>query len=511
MLQGLDKALAAVGERKELAEAILEFARQTYGGDHGFLLDLEETTGSLRDIASFGDVEEMLNQDMRIFMQYASDHPTDPASVILAPEAGKLKQLSARKSVRRDMTKGVLIFPLAAGDQAMGALYLGEKTAGKLKLKSVKEKDLLQTGQILGRILRLDRNYQKIALQNRALQQELRGSETIDRLIGTSEAIARVRRAIELVAETDIPVTLIGEPGTGRSTAAEALHYHSLRKRKPFVMLPLADLPEEMHAGLIFGQGSGAKNAPARGRRGALRDTRGGTLVLEGIENLAPALQEKIVRAMETGTARAEGEDEDYPVDVRFVFTATRNPRDMFEAKELSQDFYLKLNIFPVLMAPLRDRISDLPILVEHFIEEATAAFGKNIAGVSSEVYDFLGTWEWPGNLDELESEIRQAVLRTPDQDIMTASMLSTPLISRRQPAQVDTGEGTLKQRVARIEKRMIMDALEKNKHNQSVTADQLGLSRQALINKLHRYGIETGRKYKRKMREIAAKAKKEE
>ena len=233
--------------------------------------------------------------------------------------------------------------------------------------------------------------------------------------------------------------------------------------------------------------------------------------MLEGIDTLSIEVQEKLVRTMDSGTGTTEGNEEEYPVDVRFVFTSAKNPRDLFEAKSLSQEFYLKLNIFPVLMPPLRNRIEDLPLLVEHFIEEAMASFGKSISGVATEVYDFLGTWEWKNNLDELEAEVRRAVLRTPDQGLMTASMLSTPLISRRQPAQLDTGEGTLKQRVARIEKRMIMDALEKNRHNQSTTADQLGLSRQALINKLHRYGIETGRKYKRKMREIAAKVKKGE
>ncbi|GBE31088.1 hydrogenase transcriptional regulatory protein hupR1 [bacterium BMS3Bbin04] len=176
----------------------------------------------------------------------------------------------------------------------------------------------------------------------------------------------------------------------------------------------------------------------------------------------------------------------------------------------LVRDFYLKIMQFPVLFPPLRQRIEDLPVLVDYYVEEASVTFGKVISNVNNQIFDFLGTHNWLGNLDELEKEIRQAVLRTPDGGELCTSHLSVHLISRREPAMVDTGEGTLKQRIARIEKRMIMDSLEKNKHNQSTTADQLGLSRQALINKLHRYGIETGRKYKRKMREIEERAKME-
>lgn len=138
----------------------------------------------------------------------------------------------------------------------------------------------------------------------------------------------------------------------------------------------------------------------------------------------------------------------------------------------------------------------------------AASQFGKKISGINSDIYDYLGSWEWPGNVAELETEIRKAVLRTPERGgTISQNSLSKHLISKREPAITLPKEGTLKQRIAGIEKHLIMDALEQYKHNQSTTADKLGLSRQALINKLHRYGIETGRKYKKRLKEIAAQA----
>jgi len=510
-LKDFEKILSFVGERQKLAEQVLKSATAQFGGDHGFLLEFEETTGSLREIATFGEVEDMLNQDMRIFAQYAAHHPEEKESIVIAPVAKEVKKLSARKSVRRDMTLAALIFPIYSEGKSFGVIYLGEKKKGALKIKTLKVKAVQDTAQTLGRVFNLDRTIQSVTLQNKALQDEIKQEATFDSLVGRSDAIMRVRRAMELVAETDIPVTIIGEPGTKKEIAGEAIHNNSARKKKPLVILPLADIPEKLIGGFMFGRMAGIRGTTIKGKQGAIRDGKGGTLVLQDIENLSKKYQKKLVDGLEKGRCEVDGGPEDYRVDVRLICTTSKNPRQLFDDGIITKELYLKLNIFPLIMPPLRDRVEDLPIMVESMVHEHMAVFGKNISGISSEVYDFLGTWDWKNNYAELEKEIRQAVLRTPDQGQLVTASLSRPIISSQQPTAVDTGEGTLKQRVATIEKRMIMDALEKCNHNQSLTADQLGLSRQALINKLHRYGIETGRKYKRMLKEIEEQAEQEE
>ncbi|MBS1261083.1 MAG: Hydrogenase transcriptional regulatory protein hupR1 [Calditrichaeota bacterium] len=509
MEEQLERALQQVGSRQEMAQALLEYAQSVYGGDHGLLLEMEETTGSLRELASTGDVPEMLNQDMRIFAQFAADHPTDPNGVLIASKVKDVKKLAARKSVRREMTDSVIIFPLAAGTTSMGAVYLGSRGDKGLKFKGNKAKTFLQTGRVLGHLINVDRTLNRLSVQVSNWREKKEQDVAFGELPGDGAEIKRVRRSLELVVDMDIPVTLIGEKGTGRWIAAEALHRNGPRRKNPIVRLPLADIPKDLHGGNIFGKAPGAKDAPVRGRRGAMRDARNGTLILEDAHLLHKDLQRRIARTLESGLATLDGEREEYPVNVRIVMISTRNPGEMRDKGELINDFYLKMMQFPIVFPPLRKRIDDLPALVEHFANEASVTFGKVISGVNNQIYDFLGTYDWPGNLDEFEHEIRQAVLRTPDQGEIGPNQLSVHLISRRDPSMLDTSEGTLKQRVARIEKRMLMEQLEKNRHNQSMTADQLGLSRQALINKLHRYGIETGRKYKRRLREIEAQAQK--
>ncbi len=499
-----NKAIASIGDEKELASAVLDIAREYFGGDHGVLLELEDTTGDLREIATYGSIEEMLNQDMRIFAQYATDHPNDPESVIIAPEAKEVKKLAARKSVRRDMTEEVLLFPLVSGNMAVGAIYLGSKQTGSIHFSGIDESHVMLTGSLLGEMIGIDRTIRRLHRQNSALQRQVQNVTTFDNLVGTSEGIKRIKNAIDLVLDTDIPVTLIGEKGTGKRLIASIIHNQSSRRERPFIVFEASEIPEQLLAGALFGQASGVRGAPSKGRFGALREAKGGTLFINDMEVLPLAVQSQLMTALERGEMIPIGDDREYLVDVRLVFATRKNIKTMYNEGEIKPDLYQRLCQFPILIPPLRDRIEDIPLLVPYFVEQAASTFGKKIAGISTEVYDYLGSYIWTGNIAELEREVRQAVLRTPDRTgVITASALSPHLVSRPQPVLEEPGEGTLKQRIARIEKKMIIDALEHHNHNQSMTADTLGLSRQALINKLQRYGIETGRKYKRKLREI--------
>lgn len=506
MMQALQQVIAAVGNRTRLAEEALSWCREQYGGDHGFLVEREATTGGLKTLATFGEVEQMLEQDMRMFAQYAADHPAEPDSVMIAPDAEKVKALTARKSVRRGMTAGVIVFPLAAGNQPMGAVYLGRRETGAFTREGIPPQELLDAGQVLGRMMEQDQIRRQLELQLRGLREDGGAEEPFDGFRGQSEEIQRVRRSLGLVAEAEVAVTLVGEKGTGKGRAAEELHRASTRQGKPFIHLPLDDLPPEMHEALIFGSAPGTDTA--RGRRGALRDVKGGTLYLAGVDRLPRDVQDRLVGAMDRGEAAPAGGGDAYPVKARFVFGVHGDPSTSLDADRYSEAFHRKLHIFPVIVPPLRDRIEDLPQLVEHYAEQAALVFARELSGISSDVYDFLGTHDWPGNLEELEAEVRQAVLRTPEYGTLTPSVLSPHLIGQQQPTGLADEKGTLKQRVARVEKRIIMEALQRHRHNQSATAEQLGLSRQALINKLHRYGIQTGREYKKKMREIESKAK---
>lgn len=502
----LEGSLAFLGDRTKLGNEILQQAMARFGGDHGLLLELEETTGGLRELARSGEIDPMLDQDMRIFAQLAADRPLDEEVIVIAPVADQVQKLAARKSVRRGMTVSVAVFPLVEGDRAVGAMYVGGHTADVLRTGDFDKAALQKFGASAGRILGVERMVSRLVRQNHALQDELKAEISFSSLIGRGDALERVRRALALVADTDIAVTLLGERGTGKELAAKALHSSGPRREARFRELDLADVPEGLIEEFLFGAEPNA-GSTASGRRGAIREAKKGTLYLQHVDRLSIGLQTKLCEAMDRGETTRVGGTEPFPIDVRFILSLEESPAELQSKGMVSRDFYRKLNLFPVMMPPLRDRVEDLPLLVEHFVEESSRTFGKSVQSVDAEIYDHLGTYGWPGNLEELEKEMRKAVLRTPDQGALKLAALGPNLVGKVQTTLADSGEGTLKQRVASVEKRLIIEVLEKNNHNQSVTADQLGLSRQALINKLQRYGIETGRAYKRKRREIAKKA----
>lgn len=202
------------------------------------LLEPEESTGNLRELVSFGTIEEMLDQDMRIFAQYAMAHPDEEDSMILAPKAAGLKQLAARKSVRRDMTRQVLLFSLYSNDKTMAVVYLGSKGKKPLTLDKITKPDLKTIGKTLGGIMYLDRTIRQLSLQNQALQRSVKGDTTFADLVGASVGIDRIKRSLSVVSGTDIPVTLIGEPGTGKKLIASIIHNNSNRSKNHLSVFP---------------------------------------------------------------------------------------------------------------------------------------------------------------------------------------------------------------------------------------------------------------------------------
>ncbi len=503
-LDDIGAAFGTMGDREDLTEALLLSFRERFGGDHGMLLDFEESTGGLRTAATFGLVEEMLAQDMRIFAQHAAIHPDEDDSFVIAPVAKEVQKLAARKSVRRDMTKEVLIFPLTRRDKAVGVIYLGSKGDTPLFMTGLTKKKLKPYGTLVGELLNVGESLERLVHHNKSLQEKLLDTLTYDSLLGQSEAMRRVVRAIELIAPTDIPVTLIGEKGTGKELVASVIHRQGPRKKAPFSTIIARELSEELLPAFIFGDDAGKKPGN-RIIKGALREAKGGTLYIENVNYLSAESQDKLVDAMETGSSIAENGSRTYITTARIIFSLGKNPKELFENGELQEKLYRKISLFPIMIYPLRSRLEDLAVLVSHFVEEAASEYGKRIEGIDNDIYDFLGSWQWEENLDELQREMRLAVLRIPDnRGDLTVDALSGKIVGNRRPVASDPHEGTLKQRLAIFEKRMIIESLEKNGHNQSTTANELGLSRQALINKLQRYGIETGRKYKRKMKELA-------
>ena len=246
-----------------------------------------------------------------------------------------------------------------------------------------------------------------------------------DRLIGLSSGFASMMHRIDTVAGTDATVLLVGEPGSGKKSAARLLHQRSTRARKPFLILNCAAWQGEALEIELFGC---ERTTLSPARQGRLERAHGGTLFLEDVHCLDLRAQTRLLRALQERVIERVGAGQSRPVNVRLLASANGRLVDAVRGGTFREDLYYRLATMPILIPPLRERRADLPLLIQHFIRKYARAHGRRIAGLSSAAVGFLSTHDYPGNMAELESMLERAVILTPDDQPLPISHLLSPL-----------------------------------------------------------------------------------
>jgi len=302
----------------------------------------------------------------------------------------------------------------------------------------------------------------------------------------------KVRR----VSPYDISVLLTGESGTGKELAARALHYNSQRWDKPFVVENCAALPDELLESEMFGYKKGAFTGAIEDRTGLFERADGGTVLLDEIGEVSPAFQVKLLRVLQEGEIRPLGCGRTRQVDVRVIAATNRDLEADVRAGRFREDLYYRLTPVTIHLPPLRDRITDIPVLAKALLETAMKHLGKQVRGFSDEALSCMQAYHWPGNVRELQNEI-QHMLVMGDDGVLGAELLS-PRVLRAAPEEDETTlemlsglDGTLRERIDSLESRILRESLIRHRWNKSRAAKELGLSRVGLRSKLERYGLE--------------------
>ena len=241
------------------------------------------------------------------------------------------------------------------------------------------------------------------------------GVQTGVQILGRSPATQYLREYIRRIAPTQTTVLIQGESGTGKELVARALHQQSPRSAGPFVKLNCAALPESLVESELFGHERGAFTGAIIRREGRFGMANGGTLLLDEVSEVSLAVQSKLLRVIQEREYERVGGNETLSVDVRIVATTNRNLEESVERGEFREDLFFRLNVVPVYMPPLRDRLSDVPILAEYFLEEFCRKHSKPILGFTKEAMDWLKQHSWPGNIRELQNMIERGVVASGD------------------------------------------------------------------------------------------------
>jgi DNA-binding NtrC family response regulator len=313
-------------------------------------------------------------------------------------------------------------------------------------------------------------------------------------LLGNSPAMDNVRQLIRKVARTHATVLIHGESGTGKELVARALYLDSPRASAPFIRVNCAAVPENLIESEFFGHEKGSFTGALTKREGRFELAHGGTILLDEISEISPNVQAKLLRVLQERELERVGGNRTIKVDVRVIATTNRDLESSVEKKEFRQDLYFRLNVVPIHVPPLRERLEDVPFLSDEFMRRFGRKHGVHVKGFSDEAMRLLKNHNWPGNVRELQNVIERAVILCGENGILEPEHLgltSSPQPISSTPAASESASpaaaGSLPP-LAEMEKRHILAALEHCKGNRTHAAKLLDVSIRTLRNKLHEY-----------------------
>jgi DNA-binding NtrC family response regulator len=314
--------------------------------------------------------------------------------------------------------------------------------------------------------------------------------ESDDELVGPSDAMRTVQKMIGLVTDSDATVLITGETGTGKELVARAIHRHGRRSDGPLVAVNCAAIPSELLESELFGHVRGAFTGAIADRKGAFRDADGGTLFLDEVGDMDFVMQAKILRALQERTVTPVG-GRPARIDARVLAATNRDLAARVRAGRFREDLFYRLNVVPIHLAPLRERLADIVPLAEHFLRQTT----DPVKRLSGDAAAHLLAYPWPGNVRELKNAIERVAILCRSGTISAADFefLSGDGAHEKQVAAQDWTRGDLSTALSRLESFMIARALREAKGNRTDAAKRLGIHRQLLYSKMQKYGLDTG------------------
>ena len=333
-------------------------------------------------------------------------------------------------------------------------------------------------------------NQKKVIEENKTLKAQLDMRYGMENIVGRDHRMTKVFDMIDAVADTRATVLITGESGTGKSLIARAIHRRSGRRDKPFVEVACGSLPENLLESELFGHVAGAFTGAAGEKMGKFLQADGGTIFLDEIATASPGMQVKLLRVLQDLEFEQVGGNKTFKIDTRIILATNEDLGKAVAEGRFRQDLFYRINVINIELPPIRDRISDIPLLAEHFLSRVCEDSGKKVHGFTDEAMQALQRYRWPGNARELQNVIERAVLLGKSNVIGIEDL----------PTNVSAGGGvtiepldnrSLKQVLEGPERQIILEVLEANNWNRQITAEALSINRTTLYKKMKRLGLE--------------------
>ncbi len=331
----------------------------------------------------------------------------------------------------------------------------------------------------------------EVIRDNERLRRELEGSYSFERLIGSSEPFRKVITQIAEVCESRVTVLLQGESGTGKEVVARAIHFNSPRRAKPFVAVNCAAIPEGLLESELFGHVRGAFTGAVADRKGRFQLADEGTLFLDEIGDMPVSIQAKILRVLQEREFEMVGDHKTRKVDVRIIAATHKDLKQGVAEGTFRDDLYYRLNVFPIALPALRQRKDDIPVLAAHFLKEFAQSMGRQITGFTPDAMVAMASYNWPGNIRELQNCIERAVIVTRGHmvDVPQLPAYLFEASDGENPTDTLPGAG-LDEALEAVERSLILKALEETDGVQVRAAERLGINERSLWHRIKKLDI---------------------
>jgi len=502
VLYHIARVLGQGGDLGKLMEEILEILEIHAGMNRGMISILSPDNSELMVDVARGISESDKRKGRYRLGEGVTGKVVATGKAILVPQLSDAPQFLDKTGARSKLTHGNVAFlcvPIKAGDTVIGALSVDRIAIAEKEVLENELRFLEAIADIIAQVVNERRqNQAQIAAlekENLELRRTLEDFGKPSEMIGNSSLMREIFRQIAQVAPSPTSVLIRGETGTGKELIARAIHNKSGIKEGPFIAVNCAALPESLLESELFGHEKGSFTGAVAQHIGRFEAADNGTLFLDEIGEIPPAAQGRLLRAIQEKEIQRVGGTHAVRVNVRLICATNRDIEADVKEGRFREDLYYRINVFTIVLPPLRNRGADVLLLADHFVKKYCTVHHKNINRISTPAIDMLSAYHWPGNVRELENVIERAVLVATGDSVEGHDM--PPTLQMKEIAEAGLRKDNFESRVAVYERELIVDALKDSRGNQTEAAKLLGTTKRIIQYKITNYNIDYGR-YKR-------------
>ena len=492
-LSRISKVVVETSSLPETLSILLQIMRDEMGVERGMVSLVNSRTGKIFIHDSIGLSKEEETRGVYSIGEGITGRVVETGERIIVPVIGNEPNFLNRTgslSSTEDHSLSFVCIPIQQGKKVLGAISV-ERRCDDHELLGFDVEILGIIASMIAQAVELylieSEDKHNLRMENERLQKALREKFRPSNIIGNSKPMLEVYALISKIIKTRSTVLILGESGVGKELVASAIHYNSNEASKPFVTFNCAALPESVIESELFGHEKGAFTGADKPRKGRFEEADGGTIFLDEIGELSLPIQAKLLRVLQERTIERVGSNQKIRIDIRVIAATNRDLKQMAAEGKFREDLYYRLNVFPIVIPPLRDRNSDIIALAEFFVSSFARQFGKEITAISQFAQEMLLVYPWPGNVRELENVIERAVILV-DENVIDGDDL--PLSLQSSVAPEATEQAGLVAKVNSVEYGMIVEALTAHKGNITAAAESLGLTRRTLSLKMQKFGM---------------------